>query len=56
MPDKASKRVMAPKDEGMIDYEKSPPAHAYGEGGPERMSGHEGPDNLPELKIKKEKE
>lgn len=25
----------------------SPPHHAYGEGGPEKQSGREGPDKLP---------
>jgi hypothetical protein len=43
----------AKKDEMKVkDPPTSPPHHAYGEGGPEKQSGSEGPDHLPGRKGK----
>ena len=32
----------------------APPHHAYGEGGPEKQSGREGPDTMPARRGRKE--
>lgn len=47
MADKPSKKKSGSKDDMTLDYHTSPPAHAYGEGGPETNTGKEGPDTMP---------